>query len=236
MGRAHVATGLSPKPSTGITIPFSPLDITGCFVWLDASQEEQNNNELVGNWHDQSGNGYDFIKATDPPKPIFKTGIINGLPALLFDGIDDSLTGITGLGENQPNTMFMVAKLVVAEDDVALFDTAATEERHQLATTAGNFTIFAGTLLQDGPRTTDWFIFTCIFDGASSLIKRNAASASGQAGAHPCNSGIYIGRNWSGAGFPNMYAAEFIMYNNRVSTGDQTKIVDYLKAKYGVSY
>lgn len=45
----------------------------------------------AGCWHDQSGNDYHPTQATGGNQPVYQTGLINGQPALRFDGSDDYL-------------------------------------------------------------------------------------------------------------------------------------------------
>ena len=47
----------------------------------------------IGTWADQSGNGRDFTQNTAGAKPTYKTGILNGLPVVRFDGTTDYMTG-----------------------------------------------------------------------------------------------------------------------------------------------
>ena len=76
--------------SGGGAAAFSPLDISGLQLWLDASQiVGLNDGDPVGTWPDSSGNGRDFTQATGSSKPVYKTNIRGTLPAVLFDGVDD---------------------------------------------------------------------------------------------------------------------------------------------------
>ena len=54
------------------------------------------NNDPVASFTDQSGLANHWTQSTSGAKPLYKTNVINGLPALEFDGSDDCLT----LGSN----------------------------------------------------------------------------------------------------------------------------------------
>jgi hypothetical protein len=89
---------------------FSPTDIAGLKLWLDASQiTGLNDGDAVATWSDVSGNGRDFTQGTASARPIYKTAILNGKPVVRFDGIDDKLSRAnfitTGVG-----TTFAVAR------------------------------------------------------------------------------------------------------------------------------
>ncbi len=65
--------------------PFVPTDITGCELWLDASQiGGLSDGDPVSTWSDGSGNGNDAVQATGGSQPTYKTGIINSLPVVRF--------------------------------------------------------------------------------------------------------------------------------------------------------
>lgn len=77
---------------------WTPLDIPGCVLWLDASQiVGLADGDPVTTWPDLSGGGYDAIQVAPALKPIYRTGIQNGLPVVRFDGLNDILT-VAGLG------------------------------------------------------------------------------------------------------------------------------------------
>jgi hypothetical protein len=72
---------------------FIPTDIAGLKFWIRANTLSLSDNDPVTTWPDESGNGNDVSQSTAGFKPVFKTNILNGLPIVRFDGIDDTLTG-----------------------------------------------------------------------------------------------------------------------------------------------
>jgi hypothetical protein len=66
--------------------PFIPT------LWLKADALSLNDDDPVATWPDSSGQGNDASQATAGQRPKYKTNIINGKPAVLFDGTDDNLT------------------------------------------------------------------------------------------------------------------------------------------------
>ena len=99
---------------------FSPSDIAGLQLWLDANDASTlfqdaakttsaGNGDVVGAWADKSGNGKDATQATTAEKPTLQTAIINGLPVVRFDGSDDALAQSLTLSGTQ--TILMVVKI-----------------------------------------------------------------------------------------------------------------------------
>lgn len=89
---------------------FSPTDIAGLKLWLDASQiTGLNDGDAVATWSDVSGNGRDFTQGTASARPIYKTAILNGKPVVRFDGVDDKLSRANFI-TNSASTTFAVAR------------------------------------------------------------------------------------------------------------------------------
>src|SRR5690242_14389680 len=61
-------------------------------LWYDASALTGLNDGDAALFTDLSGNGRNTTQATTTKRPLFKLGVANGLPMLLFDGTDDSLS------------------------------------------------------------------------------------------------------------------------------------------------
>jgi hypothetical protein len=70
--------------------PIVPTDLSGLVLWLKADALGLSDNDPISTWADSSGNGNDAI-GVGGARPIFKTAILNGLPVVRFDGIDDFL-------------------------------------------------------------------------------------------------------------------------------------------------
>jgi hypothetical protein len=68
---------------------------------------------VVSRWEDRSGSGRHLTQATLSKRPAFITNVLNGKPGILFDGVDDFLSMLTGLNIFQNvsgATMFAVIK------------------------------------------------------------------------------------------------------------------------------
>jgi len=76
-----------------------PTDISGCKLWLDfsdanflytdaGSTKVSNDGDKIYQANDKSGNGYHAVQATVDYRPLYKSGIKNGLSVGNFDGYD----------------------------------------------------------------------------------------------------------------------------------------------------
>jgi hypothetical protein len=93
---------------------FSPADISGLALWLDANTSGslfQNSDgtsssaaadDPVGYWKDLSGNGRHYTQGTNNNRPLLKLATHNGKNSVYFDG-SVSLLGITNSSTNIVN-------------------------------------------------------------------------------------------------------------------------------------
>jgi hypothetical protein len=98
------------------TAAFSPTDISGLVGWWKAdgvNYQDSGRTTLVavdtdpvGSLTDNSGNGNHLAQATAGKRPLYRTGLLNSLPGLTFDGADDFLTRT--LAQAQPLTLYAV--------------------------------------------------------------------------------------------------------------------------------
>jgi len=80
--------------------PFSPSDISGLQLWLDATtglfdatsggSEVTTDGSSVARWEDQSGNGRHATQTTSNNRPVLKTAVKNSKNVIRFDGSNDS--------------------------------------------------------------------------------------------------------------------------------------------------
>jgi hypothetical protein len=97
---------------------FSPSDISGLQLWLDATtglfdatsggSAVTTDGSAVARWEDQSGNGYHFGQETSNNRPVLKTSIQNSKNVIRFDGSNDNMIGPDSLKINVPISMFAV--------------------------------------------------------------------------------------------------------------------------------
>lgn len=82
-------------------VTFAPPAFSGMLLWLDAQANvyvsigpnvPAINGDTVARWDDRSTVPIHADQATGSKKPIFNTGLANGLNGVTFDGVDDLMT------------------------------------------------------------------------------------------------------------------------------------------------
>lgn len=114
-----LGNGFIPQIGGGGAVPYSPLAEAGLLQWMDASDASvmytdiggttpvAANNDPVALWMDKSTNNKYMAAAF---LPLYKVNILNGLPALYFDGVDDNISSNPVSTNVNTFAMFVVAK------------------------------------------------------------------------------------------------------------------------------
>ncbi len=96
---AHLIVWASSKDRGPGGNPRQPSEVSGLVLWLDANQAgTTTDNTALASWPDRSGLANHVTQATSSRRPRYRTGVINGLPAISFDGATQDF--------NFPNTTF----------------------------------------------------------------------------------------------------------------------------------
>lgn len=69
---------------------FTPASVTGLRAWWKADSLALSDGDPISTWTDNSGNGFSATQ-TGSARPLYKTGIYNGLPTVRFNGSSQSL-------------------------------------------------------------------------------------------------------------------------------------------------
>ncbi len=231
----------SPGLFTFAAAPFDPLSITGCKLWLKADALVLNDGDAVSTWTDSSGNANHATGITTT-RPLYKTGIINGKPAVLFDGTDDFLT-MTANPTIQPLTTFVVTQPTLNTASQKGYATivcgAGTNTFFIVAKLSTNFwgtftvsDLSSGNALVSG---TPYLLETTCDTGTTYIYQRglqvnttNFAEAGTGATGSLGKDTINAGREYAG------YIAEEIVYNTVLSTANRQYVENGLIAKYAL--
>jgi hypothetical protein len=85
-GPAGPLRGLPAQP------PTTPDTIAGLQLWIDSTAiTGLSDTNPVSSWLDLSGNGNHAAQSTPDFQPVYRTGILGGLPVVRFDGSNDRL-------------------------------------------------------------------------------------------------------------------------------------------------
>lgn len=210
----------------------------------------------VAAWLDASGNGKSVAQSTAGYRPLYKTNIINGLPAVLFDGGDDFLASTSLLSDllaaGGAGTVYVVARSTAAAHDQTLFsDSGATTHltvRHAAAElqaanddgsadvtskphTLGTWALMLWQHHQDDRNGAT--APTYLYAGVNAFEWANLGEvASGATTAAVLANVLQVGR---GAGYFEGYIAEVLFFPKSHAITERRHVWNYLAAKYALT-
>jgi len=174
------------------------LDTAAITAWLGGAAG------YVVTIYDQKG-GNNITQDTAANQPLYVANAKNGHAGGRFDGSDYVAGAFTG-ALSQPFSVYTCAQLdaAVIDDDIAyrLCDGNTTTNRiiltKRFSTTPNSWNIYAGTDVIGGAASSDWLVWSALFNGASSEFWLNAVSeATGNAGANNAY-GLTLGAQYDG--------------------------------------
>lgn len=203
--------------------------------------------QAVAKWPDMSGNGYDLTQTTSGNRPAYYVNVVNGHPAVRFDGTNDYMTASIG-ALNAPFTVFAVGKFQNATQPSTNYDyiyaigASAALQHFSLSRdeSTNRYYIFDGTSALFGTSLTGGQFIQVSQQTATSAPFHQAwqngvsLSATDLGGAVNTDGSLNVGRYAGGAHFLDGYVAELIFYNRALSTNERQAIEAYLKIKYGL--
>lgn len=240
---------------------YSPKEISGLQLWLDASTINQADGTAVASWSDLSGNAYDAAQATTASQPTYKTNIQNGLGVVRFDGVDDFLSLSTGLGmfNSVPGaTVIVVGRYAFdSTSDISFSASVGISSSYRIAmfTTSSNKFQFAVRQTDVGGASAPFSTQTGTpFTGAIHAGVVNYSSTQrfvyvnnalgGSASGAPFTSGttsatdstyIYVGK-YGAAGYElNGDICEIVVYNRALEANEFRQLHQYLGRKWGIT-
>lgn len=240
--------GRTSKIETG----FKPTDIGGCVLWLrsdiawkDAAKTQPcvSDADLIYVGEDKSGLGHDVIQATSGARPKFYTNQINSIyPAWRFDGIDDFLKAVA-FTWNLPEVVYVVFKPLVYTYNVRVFDgnafnsmgffaeSGATNDAYKMYYAQANYSNYSIDL----PDPL-WVIARLRYtaDSGCGLRKNNESEVANPNSGINNAQGFILGSPDGTQFFSNIDVAEICGYNAVPSTGDDTKIMNYINTRYAI--
>lgn len=247
--------------TTDTAIAFSPLQLSGLALWLDAEKGVVASAGKVSGWMDQSGQGNSAVQLTAARQPTVMTGVINGRAVVRFNGTnsvlmvadaaslqwgtDDFTIAVVGSWTNPMNTYAaFLTKQAVAYPYVGYAiwanfpqPSSSTKFGFQLDA-ATDFMSSNATALNDGtPR-----LFVSTRTGTKLEIRLGGTSdsvftASTARDVTAVGASLFIGGHEEGASVTQTLAgdiAELIAVRGTLSASDTQKLESYLKTKYAL--
>jgi len=112
------------------------------------------NNDPVDTWNDRTANARNATQATAAKKPTYKTGELNGNPALSFDGGDCLVTAnFSASAASSAFVIFKASANGMVYERGTLFNVAGDS---YIYTTTGDTSLFNGAALSTLDRAANW--------------------------------------------------------------------------------
>lgn len=234
---------------------FSPLNLPGLVLWLDASDlnsmyDATTGGSLVasGNgvarWQDKSGNGRHATQGTANNRPTLNTNKQNGLPALTFDGSNDSLA-TASFAMSQPLTIFVMHRITSSTPAFYSRIVEHTDNNGLALITDDNNTArrialqYAGTALTRGSnlattiKLLEMYVDTATTRNVALDVNGVRDITTTRTGT-PATTGVFSVSNYVGGG--NYYMPqemyEIVYFNRLLSSAERTLMRNYLNRKW----
>jgi len=217
-----------------------PTFITGLQFWVAAYKETAfGDGDDVGTWTDFSGVNNHAVQATAANKPHYKTGIINGLPVLRFDGTQNDMV-MTGMTAGSNTTFFFVIQ-PDGTSPVGIFDSAPGQSDKLCNYGAGDFQWHNAPVVALALANTNAIILTflCTLNPSRQIVYyKNGvyigtytnASTNAMTWVNPRIGSI----NSGGQGWYDGDIAEIIVYRTALSAANLELVHYYLKNRYAL--
>lgn len=213
-------------------IPFSPADIAGLQLWLKADSLSLANNDPVASWTDASGNSNHATQGTSGAQPTFKTNILNGLPVVRFDGVNDMLNLTTHLTSHAMTIIAVANKTGTGTQAIIV-----TDSNEIYAEVSTNWGSYLGDFLDGGSTLSSSFsvlsVVTRNYNDVD-LVKNGSLVTRVNGNTWYTRSGTAIGADPSGVQFLGGDIAELLVYGSALSSTDRGNVEAYLQGKYGL--
>lgn len=235
-----------------------PLDLTGCVLWLDGSQETFSNGDPVPTWTDRSGNGNHATQATAGNRPTYDAATLG----INFDGVNDYLVLPGGLFDIGAGSTYIAG--FYAEDNTVRYMLAATDftvgqgnsrRWYFVAIDATQMSYYIGgetpqqnapwqmTYPNDDPRRRVWGLRSDGNIGYGSMSCHDDQSQAFPAGTLPWTGAatlsVLLGAALSGGGGTQQHLSgqefEVVHYDRKLTDAENNDVMEYLKVKWRVA-
>lgn len=228
---------MSPRLLRPVASGFNPKSIANLAAWWDFDDASTVTVATgISSVTDKSGNGRTLAQSTANNRPAWTASSINGKYAAVFDGVNDGLTASFTLA--QPITAFLVAKYNSGTNTgtATLMDGASGNTMRVFRTSSTQLALFAGAQLTSNSMLPEaWNVIDAVYNGASSVIRTNAQTTSGNAGtATP--GGIYLGVFGNGFSNPgDVSVAHVLLYARSLSASERSSVRKWLANLYAIT-
>lgn len=235
--------GMNPRLLRPRATGFSPKQIAGLQLWLDAADSSTITTDTgVSEWRDKSATGSKWAQTTGNNQPATGTQTINGKNVLVFDGSNDNLSATTPLSTSMPLSFFLVQRIVATRTYGMSYTSgtvAGTFDIRQNDNTGGlNIVANSGTVYTESTNRTglnDIISYIVPASSTSTLFRNGASLQQSFSTFKPILTGThYIGRRSDGY-YANVWIAEIIAYSTELTTLQRQAVESYLAKKWGIT-
>ena len=235
--------------SFGIDVNTLPV-VLNLVAWFDAADDNTITEAggTVSQWDDKSGNGHNATQGSGSLQPEFVADVVNGLPILRFDGIDDvlELSSVVVSG-TAARTIFMVCRAETTNTGmVALNETVGAgagsiydmTPEIAIRVASGN-RVFNETVVNASVYFVLMFQSAASSNVSISIIRLDGVpgtelSVTSQAINTDNTTNTVIGKNTT-TDFCEVDFGEIIMYDRALSASEIESVERYLGVKWGIS-
>lgn len=239
---------------------FNPTRVAGLTAWLRAGgtlyQDSARttlvaaDGDPVGSWSDESGNGNHFSQATSTARPLYKTAIVNALPVVRFDGVDDLLSRASIFAGTADFSLFVVGRYTAGTGGAFFTErsgTATTPVHAQIDLSGGNYRNVhrndANSLQQAqgaAPASGTWMIIQASQATLAMKLRRGGGAADTSNATSGATTVTVAGVGGAPLATPATFLtgdiAEVIVYNQVLTLANVDLVGNYLAAKYGLTW
>lgn len=236
---------------------FTPLNLPGLVLWLDAADmnsmyDATSGGSLVtaGNtvarWQDKSGNGRNATQGTANNRPTLNTNKQNGLPSLTFDGTNDSLA-TASFAISQPLTVFVIQRLtstttqpfysrIVEHGDnngFALITADSGTPTRAVSVQYASSSFTRGPAPVTTPTLLEMYVDTATTRNVALDVNGSRQITTTRTGT-PTTTGVFTISNYTGGGsyYTPQELYEIVYYNRLLSAAERTVVRNYLNNKW----
>ena len=215
----------------------APTQISGCELWLDASDEETIIGATAEEWKDKSGNLAHAGQGTSANRPTLVKNDWNGLSYLSFDGVNDTMTGALS-NSIIDDSIFIVCRTKNSASDAGIFHIGSSFT-HKGFTHHNGGNVFcyfsSGSIYKAYNMSTfsPHIISRSYADTVGTLhINGCEATTSNNTPADPSAAASYTIANATNEG--EIDIGEIIVYNRKLSQAELRQVEKYLSLKWKI--
>jgi hypothetical protein len=220
-----------------------PTALTGCMLWLDAEFGEFQLDDAGGVMQWKSlGSGPVAAQSTASQRPLYVTNVMNGKPAVRFDGSNDSLS-MGNLGYLVPSAATLVIKARILDSDYNIFGTLNnSSNRWNAGAGTGSFGLFTTTVQTGFPALAEFngtFTFAVRASAAYGLeVRENSVRQDYKATGFTYTGGDlwFLGKSGGTTGYFNGDIYSMAIFNRVLSDKELRTVEEYFAWRYDGVY